>query len=116
MVNEQTRSALDALNIQFGEAEKVLRRLPGSRHDDCVVDVAGGQLRFGPMIDGEFLVFTADGGKDEYLENLPISLRVQVAGAVPKLIELAEHCESSFAQQALEAASAIEHQIARTDF
>ena len=116
MVNEQTRSALDTLNLQIAEAEKVLGRLPGSRHDDCVIEVAGGQLRFGPMIDGEFLVFAADGSEDEYLENLPISLRVQVAGAVPKLIELAEHCESSFAQEALEAASAIEHQIARTNF
>ncbi|MEM1068016.1 MAG: hypothetical protein AAGG48_25280 [Planctomycetota bacterium] len=114
MISEQTRSALDALNIQIGEAEKMLRRLPGSRHDECVVEVAGGHLRFGPMIDGEYLVFNADGSEDEYLENLPISIRVQVAGEVPTLIQLAKQCESSFAQDALEAAAAIERQIATT--
>lgn len=116
-VSESMRASLENLNAKIHSAEKVLRKVPGSRSENAVIflgwydDGEDAFMRFGcPELRDRIVVNEL--GKFKTLDEYSIDLQTSLASSIPDLLTLSVDSESDVRASIDDVASAIEHSLA----
>jgi hypothetical protein len=117
LVSDSLRQSLDNLNSQVRAAEKLLRKIPGSRSESAEIpinfalDFSDCVLRFGCTGFRDRIVVCTPCELNT-IDSYSIDIQIEIAKLIPDLFAIARSSESDIREAADDAADAIQHAIA----